>query len=125
MLRGGFWRMESASPMDAPAPPLPGGVAVIPARKEAGVVGQAVRSLAGQNYGGDFHIVLVDDGSSDGTPDAARRAAGNELLTVVPAAPLPDGWGGQLWAGSPGVAEAERRAPEFLPLVGARLKKGG
>lgn len=119
--RGGFWRMESAPPMDAPTPPLPSVVAVIPARNEAEVVGQAVRSLAGQNYGGDFHIVLVDDGSSDGTADAARRAAGNELLTVVRAAPLPDGWTGKLWAVSQGVAEAERRAPEFLLLTDADI----
>jgi hopene-associated glycosyltransferase HpnB len=119
--RGGFWRMESAPPMDAPTPPLPSVVAVIPARNEAEVVGQAIRSLAGQEYGGAFHIVLVDDGSSDGTADAARRAAVNELLTVVRAAPLPDGWTGKLWAVSQGVAEAERRAPEFLLLTDADI----
>jgi len=119
--RGSFWRMESRQQMDAPAPPLPGVVAVIPARNEAEVVGQAIQSLVRQDYGGDFHIVLVDDGSSDGTADAARRAAGNELLTVVRAAPLPDGWTGKLWAVSQGVAEAERRAPEFLLLTDADI----
>ena len=119
--RGGFWRMESVSSMDAPARPLPSVVAVIPARNEAEVVGQAIRSLAKQNYAGEFHIVLVDDSSSDGTADAARRAAGNELLTVVRAAPLPDGWTGKLWAVSQGVAEAERRAPEFLLLTDADI----
>jgi len=40
--RGGFWHMESGQRMDAPDPPLPGVVAVIPARNEAEVVGQAV-----------------------------------------------------------------------------------
>ncbi|MGA2274709.1 MAG: glycosyltransferase [Bryobacteraceae bacterium] len=119
--RGGFWRMESGRPMDAPVPPLPAVIAVIPARNEAKVVGQAIRSLAKQNYAGEFHIVLVDDSSSDGTADTARRAAGNELLTVVRAAPLPDGWTGKLWAVSQGVAEAERRAPEFLLLTDADI----
>lgn len=119
--RGGFWRMESAPPMDAPASPLPSVVAVIPARNEAEVVGRAIRSLAGQEYGGAFHIVLVDDGSSDGTADAARAPAGPELLTVVRGAPLPDGWTGKLWAVSQGVAEAERRAPEFLLLTDADI----
>ncbi len=119
--RGGFWRMESAEAMDAPSPPLPAVVAVIPARNEAEVVGQAIRSLAGQDYGGEFHIVLVDDGSADGTAAAARAAAGDELLTVVRAAPLPDEWTGKLWAVSQGVAEAERRAPEFLLLTDADI----
>ena len=119
--RGGFWRMESGQRMDASAPPLPGVVAVIPARNEAEVVGQAIRSLVHQNYGGEFHIVLVDDSSSDGTADAARAAAGNELLTVVRAAPLPEGWTGKLWAVSQGVAEAQRRAPEFLLLTDADI----
>jgi hopene-associated glycosyltransferase HpnB len=119
--RGGFWRMESGQPMDAPGPPLPAVVAVIPARNEATVVGQAIRSLTGQNYGGEFHIVLVDDSSSDGTAGAAREAAGAGSLTVIRSAPLPEGWSGKLWAVSQGVAEAERRAPEFLLLTDADI----
>ncbi|MGO9013244.1 MAG: glycosyltransferase [Bryobacteraceae bacterium] len=119
--RGGFWRMEPGPAMGAPVPPLPSVVAVIPARNEADLVGLAIRSLARQDYGGQFHIVLVDDGSSDGTARVAREAAGAELLTVVRAAPLPDGWSGKLWAVSHGVAEAERRAPEFLLLTDADI----
>jgi len=119
--RGGFWRMETARRMDAPAPPLPAVVAVIPARDEAEVVCQAIRSLVNQDYRGEFHIVLVDDSSSDGTAEAAQRAVGNELLTVVRATSLPDGWTGKLWAVSQGVAEAERRAPEFLLLTDADI----
>ncbi|MGD0669855.1 MAG: glycosyltransferase [Bryobacteraceae bacterium] len=119
--RGGFWRMESAPAMGAPAAPLPSVVAVIPARNEGELVGQAIRSLAQQDYSGEFHIVLVDDGSSDGTAGAARQAAGAELLTVVRAAPLPEGWTGKLWAVSQGVAEAERRTPQFLLLTDADI----
>jgi hopene-associated glycosyltransferase HpnB len=119
--RGGFWRIESSQPLPAPTPPLPAVVAVIPARNEADVVGQAIGSLAAQDYGGEFHIVLVDDSSSDGTADAARAAAGAGSLTVVRAAPLADGWTGKLWAVSQGVAVAERRAPEFLLLTDADI----
>jgi hopene-associated glycosyltransferase HpnB len=121
--RGAFWRMESAQPKHTTdtAAPLPSVVAVIPARNEAEVAGQAIRSLAAQDYGGEFHIVLVDDSSSDGTADVARAAARSELLTVVCAAPLADGWTGKLWAVSQGVAEAERRAPEFLLLTDADI----
>ena len=119
--RGGFWRMLSAQPTEASAGPLPSVVAVIPARNEADVVGRAIESLVRQDYGGEFHIVLVDDSSSDGTADAARAAAGPELLTVVGAAPLPDEWTGKLWAVSQGIAEAERWAPEFLLLTDADI----
>jgi hypothetical protein len=121
VFRGGFWRVEYGPPVDAPAPPLPGVAAVIPARNEAAVVGQAIRSLAGQGYAGEFHIVLVDDSSSDGTAAAARAAAAPELLTVVGAALLPEGWTGKLWAVSQGVGEAERRAPEYLLLTDADI----
>ena len=119
--RGGFWRMLSAQPTEASAGPLPSVVAVIPARNEADVVGRAIESLVRQDYGGEFHIVLVDDSSSDGTADAARAAAGPELLTVVGAAPLPDEWTCKLWAVSQGVADAEQRAPKFLLLTDADI----
>lgn len=66
--RGGFWRMEPGPAMGAPVPPLPSVVAVIPARNEADLVGLAIRSLARQDYGGQFHIVLVDDGSRTARP---------------------------------------------------------
>ena len=113
--------MRAAPPADALPPPLPGVVAVVPARNEAEVVGTAVRSLARQDYRGGFHIVLVDDGSRDGTAELARAAAPAELLTVIRAAPLAEGWTGKLWALSQGVAEAERSAPEFLLLTDADI----
>ena len=69
--RGGFWRMrvEAAPELTGAAPRV---VAVIPARNEADVVGQAIASLAKQYYPGEFHIVLVDDHSEDGTAAVAR-----------------------------------------------------
>ena len=48
--------------------------AIIPARNEAAVVAQSIRSLAEQRYAGAFRIVLVDDDSADGTADIARNA---------------------------------------------------
>lgn len=53
---------------------------VLPARNEASVVGRAVRDLAAQRYAGPdgtpaFELLAVDDGSRDGTLDAARAAA--------------------------------------------------
>jgi len=97
--RGGFWRMRDESTEGELREPAPRIVAVIPARNEAAVVGQAIASLARQEYPGRFHMVLVDDDSTDGTGDAARAAAPPGLLTVIRAGPLPDGWTGKVvWA---------------------------
>jgi len=109
--RGGFWReflREPAHPRPpSPVEPLPGILAVVPARNEAAVVGRAIASLAGQRYGGRFHIMLVDDHSSDGTFETARAFAAADQLTVIGARPLPAGWTGKLWA----IAEGIRQAP--------------
>jgi hopene-associated glycosyltransferase HpnB len=117
--RGWFWRVRKT-----PAPPLgpaPRIVAVIPARNEAEVVAAAVESLAKQNYPGEFHIVLVDDHSDDGTAAAARAAAPPDTLTVIEAAPLPAGWTGKLWAVAQGVAHAHRFTPDLLLLTDADI----
>jgi hopene-associated glycosyltransferase HpnB len=93
--------------------------AIIPARNEAAVVAQSIRSLAGQSYAGAFRIVLVDDDSTDGTADIARKADVSGRLTIIRAAPLPPGWTGKLWAVSQGVAHAG--APDYLLLTDADI----
>ena len=47
---------------------------VIPAFNEAGYVGNAVRSALNQVYRGSVVVMVVDDGSSDGTGKAASEA---------------------------------------------------
>lgn len=96
-------------------------VAVIPARNEADVVGKSIASLVRQRYPGEFHIVLVDDDSTDGTADAARAAAPTDRLTVVRAAALPAGWTGKLWAVSEGVRQAASLAPDYYLLTDADI----
>ncbi len=121
--RGWFWRMREPEPARQ-AGASPRVVAVVPARNEAAVVEQAIRSLAAQDYDGPFHIVLVDDGSTDGTAEAARAAATPDRLTVVQAAPLPPGWSGKLWAVAEGVRCAQSFNPEFLLLTDADIVHG-
>ena len=122
--RGNFWREfarpEPDVPVKSPAAFPPSVLAVIPARNEAAVVGRSVASLADQRYAGRFHIVLVDDGSSDETAAAAREAAPPALLTIVRARPLPAGWTGKLWAMAEGIREAPF-APDFLLLTDADI----
>ncbi len=77
---------------------------LIPARNEADVIGNTLQSLARQAPG--LKVVLVDDQSSDGTAEEARRVAGLDL-TVVTGQPLPLGWSGKLWALDQGLARVE------------------
>ncbi|PMS15127.1 glycosyl transferase family 2 [Trinickia dabaoshanensis] len=129
--RGGFWRTRCAPSVpkdriDAIAA-WPAVVAVVPARNEADVIGPAVTSLLEQDYAGAFHVIVVDDHSTDGTADCARAASlalgRPERLTVIQAEALPSGWSGKVWAQSQGVAAiASRGLPsDFLLLTDADI----
>lgn len=124
--RGGFWRVSRQ------LAPLPSDhdldrriVAVIPARNEVGVIGDAVRSLLQQDFGGSMHVIVVDDGSTDGTDGAAVEAAAAigalAQLSVIGGAPLPPEWSGKVWAMSQGVAAAALLAPDYLLLTDADI----
>jgi hopene-associated glycosyltransferase HpnB len=120
--RGGFWlEFLRTPPPPPPSPNAPSIVAIIPARNEAPSVALAIGSLCTQDYPGPFHIVLVDDGSDDGTAEAARAAAPAGLLTVVQAPPLPSGWSGKLWAVAEGVRCAAIHSPALLLLTDADI----
>ncbi len=78
--RGFFWRgekrFERVASDDGPNNgQWPRVTAIVPARDEADFIGRCVASLIQQDYPGPFSVVVVDDQSSDGTADAARRAA--------------------------------------------------
>ncbi|HXU99375.1 MAG TPA: glycosyltransferase [Caulobacteraceae bacterium] len=121
--RGGFWRASERDDAGvAPEPAVwPAIIAVVPARNEADVVGQAITSLRNQDYPGPFRIILVDDNSEDGTAEAARAARGVHPVEVIGGAPLAEGWTGKLWAQSQGVAAAAHGAPDYLWLTDADI----
>ncbi len=116
--RDGWWRADETDDGPLPDPAAwPSVVAVVPARDEAAVIGRAVASLAGQNYPGDFRVIVVDDGSSDGTADVARGVAGD--VAIVAAQPLASGWTGKLAAVAQGIAAAGN--PAYLWLTDADI----
>ena len=102
-LHGRFWQSGPALAAMRPdeAPPV---AVVVPARDEAEVIARSIASLLAQDYPGAFRVILVDDGSRDGTAAIARALPGVERLAVVHGAPRPAGWAGKLWAVHQGVA---------------------
>jgi dolichol-phosphate mannosyltransferase len=70
---------------------------VIPARDEAERIGPLLDAVVGAP--GVTEVIVVDDGSSDGTGDRSRRAG----AVVIEGRPLPDGWVGKAWALQQGI----------------------
>ena len=102
--RGRFWQAGPVltESVAATAPPV---AIVVPARDEAPVIEQSLRSLLAQDYAGPFRIIMVDDNSTDSTA-AIAGALCDHRLTIVTGAPRPTGWSGKQWAVHQGLIEA-------------------
>ncbi len=107
--------------------------AVIPARDEAETIAGAVRSLRAQGQG--LRILVVDDGSTDGTGELAREAGAGDV-EVVRVESLPEDWQGKLWALEQGTKRVRTRylllmdadielAPGLVPALRDKLREGG
>ena len=122
--RGQFWRVRLRDCVLGPTAHV---VAVVPARNEAETVGRTVTALLTQENCA-MRVVLVDDGSTDGTAVLARSAvetiAATDRFTIVSGAPLPPGWTGKLWAVQQGIAEALKFSPDFLLLTDSDIEHG-
>lgn len=122
LARGFFWRAKTAKPGAIGKAPISGTVvAVVPARNEAELIGPVITSLLNQSVA--LTVVLVDDGSRDGTADVARHAseeAGKpDALIVIHSKPLPPGWTGKLWSVHQGIEHARALSPAWLMFTDA------
>ena len=101
---------------------------LIPARTEAASLPHSLRALGAQGRGLD--VLVVDDGSSDGTAEAASMNGAR----VIAARPLPEGWSGKVWAQAEGAGHLQRPllllldadiqlAPGMLATLRARLEE--
>jgi hopene-associated glycosyltransferase HpnB len=95
---------------------------VVPARDEAEMIPLSLPTLLAQRYPGPARVILVDDGSTDGTADLATHLAaepGLLPLTVLAPGEPPAGWTGKLWALHTGIAHAGE--VDFLLLTDADI----
>jgi hopene-associated glycosyltransferase HpnB len=132
LARGGFWRVSRAlQPLSSPVTTASVAfgrriIAVVPARNEAEGIGRAVSSLLAQTLTPPLRVIVIDDGSTDGTADVAKRAAeaagARERLTLLSGTPPAVGWTGKLWAMSQGVNAASHHNPDFLLLTDADIE---
>lgn len=114
------WNLRRLRVPPSDPPPVAEPVSVLlPVRDEAHRVAPCLRALLDQRGVRDLRIVLLDDGSTDGTADVARSVAGDDpRVTVLDGAPLPDGWWGKPWACQQ-LADRVAAAPGVLVFVDA------
>jgi hopene-associated glycosyltransferase HpnB len=110
-LAGAHGRFWSSRPELAPRVPTetPAVDIIVPARDEAATIAPVIASLLAQDYRGEFRVILVDDGSTDGTAALAGNAS---RLAILRGESKPSGWSGKLWALCQGIRAGE--APLLL-----------
>ncbi len=120
---GGYWRASQWLPQVTGEPDRwPEVVAVVPARNEAEMLPVTLPALLGQDYPGSLSVILVDDGSTDGTAEvaAALGRGSSRALRVLAGTPSPEPpeppgppelaspgrWAGKVWAMAQGLRVA-------------------
>jgi hopene-associated glycosyltransferase HpnB len=123
--RGNFWKVTEDETTPESLKNWPRVIAVVPARNEAETIARAITSLVGQDYPGEFEIIVVDDQSEDGTASLAQQAAEESgalrSVTIHSVAALPQGWTGKLWALNEGVSAAAEKAPTYFWFTDADI----
>ncbi|GBR03965.1 hypothetical protein GCM10007207_28810 [Asaia siamensis] len=123
---GRFWRTGTRlTPVNTVSASVwPDVAVVVPARDEAESIQPCLATLLQQDYKGRLSVIVVDDGSTDGTGDLARQVPDpHGRLTVVTGRERPEGWSGKLWAVHQGemVAREKVDADGFILLTDADI----
>ena len=124
--RGNFWQLQEEKVEPIPRKRWPSVVAIVPARDEAETITRSVTSLANQDYSGEFTVIIVDDHSSDGTTELARKAAERSGATgriaLHAASEFPTGWTGKVWATNEGIVAAAGKSPDYFWFTDADIE---
>ena len=96
-------------------------IVVVPVRDEVDQVGDCLATLLDQRGIDDLRVVVVDDGSTDGTADVVR-AVTDLRLRLVDADPPPPGWLGKTHACAVGVAATDGSDGGVLAFVDADVR---
>lgn len=112
-----FVRLRHSHSLDDESDSLPENPAlvsvIIPARNEAHNISRCVRSILSTTYP-QLELLVVDDSSTDGTAEVARKAAAADArVRIVGNSPLPDGWFGKPWACTIGAKAARGEILQF------------
>ncbi len=86
-----YRRLDPIIPEPGSGDALPSLSVIVPARNEAANIQGLLDSLLRQAYPGDLEVFVVDDASTDGTAERARK----HPVRVVPAGSLEGGWLGK------------------------------
>lgn len=114
-------RRPAVPPPAARRPPVS---VLLPARDEAARIGPALRAVLAQE-GVTFEVLVLDDGSRDGTATVARHVAGGDArVRIMRGEPLPAGWLGKPHACAQLAAAAGGDVLVFLD-ADVRLEPGG
>jgi len=89
------YRRTARTPLDTARGGRPCVSVLIPARDEAGSIGECLDSVCA-TVGADIEVLVLDDGSTDGTAGIVRRHAESDRRIALVSAPvLPPGWCGK------------------------------
>jgi hopene-associated glycosyltransferase HpnB len=122
LARGWFWRFTPFQVSDVRSSGAERIAVVIPARDEAASIGHVLASWEAQRYDGPLRVFIVDDHSSDGTAEIARRMiADSSRFCLLNAPEKPAGWTGKLWAVAQGVEATRQFAPDYFLFTDADI----